>query len=116
MKIDKSEISNYTVEIAQLLERIYLVDKVILQPKIIDRKSLLSEEKEINWNEVKTVFKKDFRLYDKLLYRLHFKRKATLTDKQLYQVVEFLVIGFILSKDIRYFNEFLFFYEKNKKK
>lgn len=63
------------------------------------------------WNEVKSHFSKDFRYFDKLLFKIHFRRKKRLSDSERYNILYFLASGYYHARDVRYFNEFLFFYQ-----
>ena len=67
------------------------------------------------WEEIKNHFRLDFRYFDKLLFKIHFKRNNPLREHERYNILNFLLIGYYYSKDVRYFNEFLFFYEENEK-
>lgn len=64
------------------------------------------------WDKVKTNFRADFRFFDPLLFRLHFKRNVPFQPHEEYNILKFLTIGYLLSNDVRYFNEFLWFYRK----
>ena len=66
-----------------------------------------------DWDKVKSHFKKDFRFFESLLFKLHFKRRKDYLWKERYHILKFLIVGYYYSKDVRYFNEFLFFFRKN---
>ncbi|CAI8337292.1 MAG: Phosphoribosylglycinamide formyltransferase [Owenweeksia sp. TMED14] len=53
----------------------------------------------------------DFRFFNKLLLEIHHKRKSKLSDKQLLSLLQYLTTGYLNSNDVRYFNEFLWFYK-----
>ena len=69
--------------------------------------------KEINWTQVKLSFKHNHRHFEILLFKIHFKRKTHLTPKQRKNIIHFLSLGYYYLKDVRYLNEFLFFYKNN---
>ena len=72
----------------------------------------LRDSASVDWNSIIAFFKQDFRLFDELLFRIHFKRKADLGESQRGNILKFLAIGYQHSKDVRYFNEFLWFYNE----
>ncbi|OEU66802.1 MAG: hypothetical protein BA863_07030 [Desulfovibrio sp. S3730MH75] len=74
--------------------------------------SYLIDSDELDWARVVASFKEDFRILDELLFNLHFKRNIELSPSQDERVIIFLVIGYLYSNDVRYFNEFLFFYNE----
>lgn len=113
MVIDKKQLLGFEAEIDKLQKALIDINNHIYDVKIIEISDIL-EKKQINWDEIKLIFKDDFRKFDKLLFKLHFKRKATLSRFQLKKIVIFLTIGYLYSKDVRYFNEFLYFYKKTK--
>jgi folate-dependent phosphoribosylglycinamide formyltransferase PurN len=80
----------------------------------IELNDLLNENK-INWNQVKLSFKQNHCYFENLLFRIHFKRSINLTTKQRGKIIHFLSLGYFYLKDIRYLNEFLFFYKNNTK-
>lgn len=55
-------------------------------------------------------FRTDFKFFNKLLLQIHNRRKSKLSDNQLFNLLRFLSIGYLNSNDVRYFNEFLWFY------
>ncbi len=62
-----------------------------------------------SWDRVKSNFKTDFRFFEKLLFRIHFKRKADFRAFERGNILMFLTTGYLLADDVRYFNEFLWF-------
>ena len=62
-----------------------------------------------SWDRVKSNFKTDFRFFEKLLFRIHFKRKADFRAFERGNILKFLTIGYLMADDVRYFNEFLWF-------
>jgi len=75
-------------------------------------KDLLKEEK-IDWEAIKKNFKTASEQFEELLFRIHFKRKKTLSAVQRSNILTFLSTGYLSSDDVRYFNEFLWFYREN---
>lgn len=63
------------------------------------------------WEDIQARFHKDFKILNKLLLKTHYKRAAKLETNQRHHLLKFLCIGYLISKDIRYFNEFLWFYK-----
>jgi hypothetical protein len=55
-----------------------------------------------------------FRDFDKLLLQLHYQRSKPLDDTRRKLILKFLSIGYLFSKDVRYFNEFLWFSNDSK--
>ncbi len=51
----------------------------------------------------------DFRRFDRLLLRLHYMRGAELPERQKSLLLHFLARGYALSRDVRYYNELLWF-------
>jgi hypothetical protein len=61
------------------------------------------------WDQVRAGFARDFRMYDGLLHKLHYLRRAPLPREKRRILLRFLTIGYLMSDDVRYFNEFLWF-------
>lgn len=80
----------------------------------LDLETLLSSDS-INWLDVENIFKENYLSFEKLLFRLHFKRKYKLEKFQKDNILKFLSMGYMISDDVRYFNEFLWFYNNDKK-
>lgn len=64
---------------------------------------------EETWDKIKWSFINNFRNFDKLLLSIHYKRHEPLDFEQREIVLRFLTIGYLLSNDVRFFNEFLWF-------
>ncbi len=62
-----------------------------------------------NWQGIKRTFAQDFRAFDRLLHRLHYKRNKPFAPPQRHAILRFLTTGYLLSNDVRYLNEFLWF-------
>lgn len=73
-------------------------------------KELLGGEN-IDWDNINTVFLKEPSRFEDLLFKIHFKRKKELPAAQRSGILHFLSIGYSATDDIRYFNEFLWFYK-----
>ena len=74
--------------------------------------ALLGEE-DIDWERIKKNFKTTPEEFDELLFKIHYKRKKLLSAKQRSSVLNFLSVGYLSTDDVRYFNEFLWFYNEN---
>ena len=72
-------------------------------------KELLGGEN-IDWDNINNVFLKEPSRFEDLLFKIHFKRKKELPAAQRSGILHFLSIGYSATDDIRYFNEFLWFY------
>ncbi len=70
----------------------------------------LIDTNEIDWNCINKTFQVQRELFEKTLFSLHFKRKKKFDIWQKNIIIKFLCIGYVLTNDIRYFNEFLWFY------
>lgn len=60
-----------------------------------------------DWGKIKYTFSKNFRNYDRILYQIHQKRNAKLSKEEKQTIMKFLTIGYVISGDVRYFNEYL---------
>jgi hypothetical protein len=61
------------------------------------------------WPALSAAFRDDFRALDRLLLRLHYQRGAAMDAGRRERVLRFLTLGYALSGDVRYLNEFLWF-------
>ncbi len=68
-----------------------------------------------DWNIIQNLFKSNPLFFEELLFKIHFKRNKKLEIYQKQNIIKFLVQGYIITQDIRYFNEFLWFYNNDKK-
>ncbi len=73
----------------------------------------LLQQENIDWELIKKKFLVSPEQFEDLLFRVHYKRKKPLTVSERSNVLNFLFIGYSLTGDIRYFNEFLWFYKEN---
>ncbi len=73
----------------------------------------LLEKENIDWESIKKNFKTDPGQFEELLFKIHYKRKKILSARQRTNVLIFLSIGYVSTNDIRYFNEFLWFYTES---
>jgi hypothetical protein len=117
MVIDKAQLLGFETEIEELKQKIADISIETCSGYIVTISDIF-DKNQVCWDEIKYLFIKDFRKFEELLFRLHFKRNAKLTKSQREIVVTFLSIGYYYSNDVRYFNEFLYFYKNsdNKKK
>lgn len=76
---------------------------------VISDVDALMSDAEPSWDAVRKTFSEDFRTFEKLLYKLHFKRQRKLNELARRNVQTFLAIGYLYTNDVRYFNEFLHF-------
>jgi methionyl-tRNA formyltransferase len=74
-----------------------------------DINALLGEQA-LDWANVKMGFESDPLQFEELLFKIHYKRKKPLAAVKRSVVLNFLSIGYLATDDIRYFNEFLWFY------
>lgn len=63
-------------------------------------------------HHINTLFKRRSENFEKILFKIHYKRKKiiSLSDRKI--IISFLCSGYFNTKDIRYFNEFLWFFKK----
>jgi len=108
------KISNDQTLSGEFLNNYFKIDKIVYFENKVTFDAII-QGSYTNWDEVKNHFKKDFRYFDDLLFKIHFKRNISLSDSERYNVLYFLMIGYYYSKDVRYFNEFLFFFREVKK-
>ncbi len=78
----------------------------------LDIAALLAKEN-IDWGSMKNSFIIAPAHFEELLFRVHYKRKKPLTAAERSRVLNFLSIGYLSTDDIRYLNEFLWFYKEN---
>jgi hypothetical protein len=75
-------------------------------------KDLLGE-KNIDWLSIRTNFKTDPQQFEELLFKIHYKRSKSLSVSERSNILNFLSAGYLSTDDVRYFNEFLWFYQEN---
>ncbi|MBK7558151.1 MAG: hypothetical protein IPI54_07610 [Chitinophagaceae bacterium] len=73
----------------------------------------LLEDVNTDWETVKKKFKTDPAQFEGLLFKIHYKRKKTLTPAYRLGILNFLAAGYLSTNDVRYFNELLWFYTEN---
>jgi len=81
------------------------------KPKQFGIKELLEDENH-DWQAIQDTFKSAATGFEELLFKIHYKRKKTLTVLQRSAILKFLSVGYMSTNDIRYFNEFLWFYQE----
>ncbi|MCL4216305.1 MAG: hypothetical protein KJ052_04775 [Candidatus Hydrogenedentes bacterium] len=69
---------------------------------------LYSEDEDF-WQGVALGLKTDWRVYDLLLRKLHYKRDSSYTTNERSSIMRFLTMAYLITRDVRYFNEWLFF-------
>ena len=72
--------------------------------------SELSENPQINWTEVQNNLKYNTSNLENLLFKIHLKRKKQSRAISERNILTFLSCAYINTNDIRYYNEFLWFY------
>ncbi len=89
-----------------------------LQSNGVDHFSIkeLLADNNIDWASVKTNLKTDPGHFEELLFRIHYKRKKELSSGERTNILNFLSAGYLISDDVRYFNEFLWFYREGSNK
>lgn len=65
------------------------------------------------WNLIKNLLRDDFRSFDRLLLKLHYLREFFFSEFEREKILKFLVLAYLATSDVRYFNEFLFFCKNN---
>lgn len=70
----------------------------------------LSDNQSINWKDVENHLKTNPEEFEDVLFKIHFKRKKKLSKIFNKNVLTFLSIAYHITNDIRYYNEFLWFY------
>jgi hypothetical protein len=73
----------------------------------------LLEEENTDWKLIKKTFRANPAEFEELLFKIHYKRNKPLTAKQRSRILNFLTIGYLSTDDVRYFNEFLWFYTES---
>jgi hypothetical protein len=111
MILDKEQLSGHESEIDKLKKVLATATNEKYNGKPIEISDLI-ENKEVNWNAIKCLFANDFRYFENVFFKLHLKRNVTFSDLQRERIIIFLLIGYLNSRDIRYFNEFLYFYKE----
>ena len=77
---------------------------------VIPNFEFVIQDKFNSLDSLKHHFRSDFKFFNKLLLQIHNKRKSELSDKQRLNLLRYLSIGYLNCNDVRYFNEFLWFY------
>lgn len=73
----------------------------------------LLEDGSIDWGSIGEKIKTDPEQFEELLFKIHYKRNKSLTVEKRSRILNFLSIGYLTTDDVRYFNEFLWFYIEN---
>jgi folate-dependent phosphoribosylglycinamide formyltransferase PurN len=110
MIIDRNQIVGFEKKIIELYGKLSDIKSDTYSKQIVTITDILTS-RQICWDDIKRIFKQDFKKFEELLYRLHFKRRIKLSQQQRDSILAFLAIGYLYSSDVRYFNEFLYFYK-----
>ena len=70
----------------------------------------LTEKENHDWAAIELAFKSSPAVFENTLFKLHFKRNAAYNAAQKKAILKFLASGYVNTNDVRYFNEFLWFY------
>lgn len=73
----------------------------------------LLESRNVDWSWINKTFKNSPAAFEEILFRIHYKRKKLLPGESVSRILLFLSTGYLSTNDIRYFNEFLWFYKEN---
>ncbi len=73
----------------------------------------LLEEENIDWGSIEKKIKTTPEQFEELLFKIHYKRNKSFTVEKRSRILNFLSIGYLSTDDVRYFNEFLWFYMEN---
>ena len=73
----------------------------------------LLESRNIDWGWINKIFKTSPGFFEEVLFRIHYKRNKTLIPEDTLRILLFLSTGYLSTNDVRYFNEFLWFYKEN---
>ncbi len=72
----------------------------------------LLESRNIDWSWINKTFKASPQHFEEILFRIHYKRNKLLPGESAARILLFLSTGYLSTNDIRYFNEFLWFYKE----
>jgi hypothetical protein len=89
--------------------KVWIEASVNVDPIYPDRVEDLFARDSKFWSGINVGFRCDARRYDSFLKKIRFSRQTNLAIEQRSQIRKFLGIGYIRTKDVRYFNEFLWF-------
>jgi len=73
----------------------------------------LLESRNVDWSWINKTFKNSPASFADILFRIHYKRKKLLPGESVSRILLFLSTGYLSTNDVRYFNEFLWFYKEN---
>jgi hypothetical protein len=107
-KLELKNVKRSCVEVANYKQSILTISKGCVSGQDVD----IICSVDINWNNVKYNFNTNPKCYEKTLFDIHCKRDSSLNNVYLLNIICFLEIGYIFTSDIRYFNEFLYFYDR----
>ncbi len=78
-------------------------------PLVLQTVDELGAVDDLNHKRVQVALHQNWRDFDPLLRRLHSCRTQFLTTSRRANILRFLTAGYLISDDVRYFNEYLFF-------
>ncbi|MFC1462766.1 hypothetical protein ACFLQU_04085 [Verrucomicrobiota bacterium] len=81
-------------------------------PAVPTLEELLDAE-DIGWESIKQAYANGSRQAEPLVHRLHFRRRRRISVRQRERILRFLLTGYFFTRDVRYFNEFLWFRERD---
>lgn len=73
----------------------------------------LLESRNVDWSWINKTFKNSPGCFEEILFRIHYKRKKLLPGESVSRILLFLSTGYLSTNDVRYFNEFLWFYKEH---
>jgi len=73
----------------------------------------LLEGENIDWGSIEKKLKTTPEQFEELLFKIHYKRKKSWPAEKRSIILNFLSIAYLSTDDVRYFNEFLWFYIEN---
>jgi folate-dependent phosphoribosylglycinamide formyltransferase PurN len=113
MIIHRRQISSKNNYINEIRTKIANINKIydINDIKNIDFEYLTNSN--LNWDKIKILLKEDYKKFEKILFQIHLKRRYQLSKLERYNILKFLAIAYQYSRDVRYFNEFLWFFRKH---
>lgn len=85
-----------------------------IEIKDIGLETLFTKDSEL-FNRILWSLNRSASAFDRILFDIYKLRKVELNNYQKWRVVDYLTSGYILTKDVRYFNELLWQIEKDKK-
>ncbi|WP_336515915.1 hypothetical protein [Pollutibacter soli] len=66
-------------------------------------------DKEPDWNDIKYNLHTRPEIFEKAFFSIHIKKKSSFTPEQKQRAIQFFVLAYLITSDVRYFNEYLWF-------